>query len=229
MEQKLWGGRFVKAADAAMEDFHSSIAIDQRMAREDILGSLAHARMLGKQGIIPQADADKIREGLLSLLADYEGGKLTFTKSAEDIHMNMEVLLTERIGEAGKRLHTGRSRNDQVALDCRLYMIHGTDATISNLIALQTAILAAARLHTHTVMPGYTHMQKAQPITLSHHLMAYFEMFRRDVERLQDCKNAWITCLLAQAHWREALTRLTVSWFAQNSDLLPLRATALIL
>ena len=187
-DKKLWGGRFQKSANAAMEDFHSSIAVDQRMAREDILGSLAHARMLGKQGIIPQADADKICEGLLSLLADYEAGKLTFSKSAEDIHMNMELLLTERIGEPGKRLHTGRSRNDQVALDCRLYMIHGTDATIENLITLQTAILETARAHTHTVMPGYTHMQKAQPITLAHHLMAYFEMFRRDVERLQDCK-----------------------------------------
>lgn len=187
-DKKLWGGRFQKSADAAMEDFHSSISVDQRMAREDILGSLAHARMLGKQGIIPQADADKIYEGLLSLLADYEAGKLTFSKSAEDIHMNMELLLTERIGEPGKRLHTGRSRNDQVALDCRLYMVHGTDATIENLLALQTAILETARAHTHTVMPGYTHLQKAQPITLAHHLMAYFEMFRRDVERLQDCK-----------------------------------------
>ena len=187
-DKKLWGGRFQKSADAAMEDFHSSISVDQRMAREDILGSLAHARMLGKQGIIPQADADKICEGLLSLLADYEAGKLAFSKSAEDIHMNMELLLTERIGEPGKRLHTGRSRNDQVALDCRLYMIHGTDATIENLIALQTSILETARAHTHTVMPGYTHLQKAQPITLAHHLMAYFEMFRRDVERLQDCK-----------------------------------------
>ncbi len=187
-DKKLWGGRFQKSADAAMEDFHSSISVDQRMAREDILGSLAHARMLGKQGIIPQADADKICEGLLSLLADYEAGKLTFSKGAEDIHMNMELLLTERIGEPGKRLHTGRSRNDQVALDCRLYMVHGTGATIENLLTLQTALLETARAHTHTVMPGYTHLQKAQPITLAHHLMAYFEMFRRDVERLQDCK-----------------------------------------
>lgn len=187
-DKKLWGGRFQKAADTAMEDFHSSISVDSRMAREDILGSLAHARMLGKLGIIPQVDANKIAEGLLGILADYEAGKLTFSKSAEDVHMNVELLLTERIGEAGKRLHTGRSRNDQVALDCRMYMMHGTDATIENLLALQTSILETARAHIHTVMPGYTHMQKAQPITLSHHLMAYFEMFRRDMERLQDCK-----------------------------------------
>ncbi len=187
-EKKLWGGRFQKAADAAMEDFHSSIAVDSRMAREDILGSLAHARMLGIQGIIPQADADKICEGLTGILADYEAGKIEFSKSAEDIHMNVELLLTGRIGEAGKRLHTGRSRNDQVALDCRMYLLQGTDVTIGNLLALQTALLKTARAHTQTVMPGYTHMQKAQPVTLAYHLMAYFEMFRRDVERLQDCK-----------------------------------------
>ncbi len=185
---KLWGGRFQKAADAAMEDFHSSISVDSRMAREDILGSIAHAKMLKAQGIIPAADADKIMEGLTGLLADYEAGKLAFSKSAEDVHMNMEVLLTEQIGEAGKRLHTGRSRNDQVALDCRMYMLQGTDVTISNLVALEQALLHTASAHAETVMPGYTHMQKAQPVTLAHHLMAYFEMFRRDVERLIDCK-----------------------------------------
>ena len=144
--------------------------------------------MLRAQGIIPVADADKIVEGLGALLAEYEAGKLTFSKSAEDVHMNMEVLLTERIGEAGKRLHTGRSRNDQVALDCRMYMLQGTDVTIGNLLVLEKALLHTAASHTGTVMPGYTHMQKAQPITLAHHLMAYFEMFRRDVERLCDCK-----------------------------------------
>ena len=185
---KLWGGRFQKAADAAMEDFHSSISVDSRMAREDILGSIAHAKMLKAQGIIPAADAERMMEGLTGLLADYEAGKLVFSKSAEDVHMNMEVLLTERIGDAGKRLHTGRSRNDQVALDCRMYMLQGTDVTISNLIALEQALLKTAGAHTGTGMPGYTHMQKAQPITLSHHLMAYFEMFRRDMERLSDCK-----------------------------------------
>jgi argininosuccinate lyase len=187
-EKKLWGGRFQKAEDAAMEDFHSSISVDCRMAREDILGSVAHARMLGKQGIIPQADADQIEEGLLNILADYENGTLVLQKSAEDIHMNVEQILTARIGEAGKRLHTGRSRNDQVALDCRLYMMGAIDAAVGNVHALQAALLDTARVHTRTVMPGYTHMQKAQPITLAHYLMAYFEMFRRDAERLADCK-----------------------------------------
>ena len=171
-----------------MEDFHSSISVDCRMAREDILGSIAHARMLGKQGIIPQADAVQIEAGLRDILADYENGTLVLQKSAEDIHMNVEMILTERIGEAGKRLHTGRSRNDQVALDCRLYMMGAIDATVGNIHTLQACLLDTARAHTRTVMPGYTHMQKAQPITLAHDLMAYFEMFRRDAERMADCK-----------------------------------------
>ncbi len=186
-DKKLWGGRFQKGADAAMEDFHSSISVDCRMAAEDIQGSIAHARMLGKQGVIPAADADAIITGLNSLRADLDEGKLTFSKTAEDIHMNMELLLTERIGGAGKKLHTGRSRNDQVALDCRLYMKKGVNATLHNLVALEQALLSAAREHLHTIMPGYTHLQKAQPITLAHHTMAYFEMFRRDIGRLQDC------------------------------------------
>jgi len=187
-EKKLWGGRFQKAADEAMEDFHSSVAVDCRMAREDIQGSLAHARMLGAQGIIPPAEAEKIEEGLLGILAECEAGKLTLKKSAEDVHMNVEQLLIARVGEAGKRVHTGRSRNDQVALDFRLYLTRGTDAVIGNLLALQSALLSTAKAHTRTVMPGYTHMQKAQPVTLAHHLMAYFEMFRRDVGRFADCK-----------------------------------------
>jgi len=185
---KLWGGRFQKAADTAMEDFHSSIAVDSRMAREDILGSIAHARMLKAQGVIPPGDADAIVEGLAGILADYEAGKITFSKSAEDIHMNVETILTARIGEAGKRLHTGRSRNDQVALDCRMYLMQGADVTLRNLLSLEEALLMTASAHTGTVMPGYTHMQKAQPVTLAHHLMAYFEMFRRDIGRLEDCK-----------------------------------------
>lgn len=185
---KLWGGRFQKAENAEMEDFHSSVSVDYRMAREDILGSLAHARMLGKQEIIPRADAEKIEAGLREILADCEKGNLVLKKSAEDVHMNVEQILTERVGEAGKRLHTGRSRNDQVALDCRLYMLRGINNTVENILGLENALLNTAGAHTHTVMPGYTHMQKAQPITLAHYLMAYFEMFRRDAERLADCK-----------------------------------------
>ncbi len=187
-DKKLWGGRFQKAADKTMDDFHSSIDVDQRMAREDILGSIAHATMLGKQGIIPQEDADHIVKGLQQILQDVEDEKITFLKSAEDIHMNVEKLLTDRIGEAGKRVHTGRSRNDQVALDCRMYMMHGAQETIRRLLGLQKALLATARQNVNTIMPGYTHLQKAQPITLGHHIMAYVEMFRRDVERVVDCK-----------------------------------------
>ncbi|MDL2258332.1 argininosuccinate lyase [Eubacteriales bacterium OttesenSCG-928-K08] len=185
---KLWGGRFQKNTDAAMEDFHSSIAVDCRMAKEDILGSIAHAKMLSKQGIIPQEDAKAIVDGLNGILLDVEAGNVEFSKSAEDIHMNIETLLTQRIGEAGKRLHTGRSRNDQVALDTRMYMKSGVDETLDKLFALIKTLLNTARAHVDTVLPGYTHLQKAQPITLAHHVMAYVEMFRRDVSRLQDCK-----------------------------------------
>lgn len=188
MEKKLWGGRFQKSADKTMDDFHSSIAIDQRMYQEDIAGSIAHAGMLGKQGIIPQADADAIVAGLHDILDQIESGQVEFLKSAEDIHMNVEKLLTDHIGEAGKRVHTGRSRNDQVALDTRMYMKKGIDHTIDLLVALERTLLNTAKQHTQTVMPGYTHLQKAQPITLAHHIMAYVEMFKRDVERLQDCK-----------------------------------------
>ncbi|MBQ3108504.1 MAG: argininosuccinate lyase [Clostridia bacterium] len=187
-EKKLWGGRFEKGSDKAMEDFHSSIGVDGRMYREDIEGSMAHAAMLGKQGVIPKEDADTIRKGLSELLGEIEAGKVEFEKSAEDIHMNVEKLLTEKIGDAGKRVHTGRSRNDQVALDTRMYMLRGIDRTIDALKVLEEALLSTAKQHLNTVMPGYTHLQKAQPITLAHHLMAYFEMFRRDIGRMQDCK-----------------------------------------
>ncbi len=187
-EKKLWGGRFEKAADRSMDDFHSSIAVDQRMYREDIRGSIAHARMLKKQGVISQADFEAILAGFEALLKDIESGGVAFEKSAEDIHMNVEKLLTERIGEAGKRVHTGRSRNDQVALDCRMYLLRGIDEILSAIVKLENALLTIAEAHLHTVMPGYTHMQKAQPVTLAHYVMAYAEMFRRDAERFQDCK-----------------------------------------
>ena len=185
---KLWSGRFEKNTDAAMDAFHSSISFDSRLYREDIAGSIAHAKMLGKQGIIPQKDAEEIIAGLQDILADIEAGKVQFTVGAEDIHMNVESLLTERIGTAGKRVHTGRSRNDQVALDMRLYMKSAIARTVEKLTALLGAILENAARHTHTVMPGYTHLQKAQPITLAHHDMAYFEMFYRDATRMLDCR-----------------------------------------
>ena len=183
---KLWGGRFEKATNGLVDDFHSSIRFDQRLARQDITGSIAHATMLGEQGIIPKADADAIVEGLKSILADVEAGKVEFELDAEDIHMNVEKLLTERIGEAGKRLHTGRSRNDQVALDCRMYVKDAAKEAASLMAELCRTLLGIARAHTETIMPGYTHLQRAQPITLGHHMMAYFQMFARDMQRMKE-------------------------------------------
>ncbi|MCI7703978.1 MAG: argininosuccinate lyase [Clostridiales bacterium] len=183
---KLWGGRFEKATNGLVDDFHSSIRFDQRLARQDITGSIAHATMLGEQGIIPKADADAIVEGLKSILADVEAGKVEFELDAEDIHMNVEKLLTERIGEAGKRLHTGRSRNDQVALDCRMYVKESAKEAISYQRELCETLLAIAKAHAESIMPGYTHMQRAQPVTLGHHMMAYFQMFSRDMQRMKE-------------------------------------------
>lgn len=180
---KLWGGRFGKATDGLVDDFHSSISFDQRLFEQDILGSMAHATMLGEQGIIPAADAEKILEGLRGILEDARAGKIQWMVDAEDIHMNVETLLTERIGEAGKRLHTGRSRNDQVALDTRMYARVACRETETLLEELLNVILDTAQENLHTIMPGYTHLQKAQPITLAHHFMAYAQMFLRDRER----------------------------------------------
>ncbi|KNZ69420.1 argininosuccinate lyase [Thermincola ferriacetica] len=184
---KLWGGRFQKETDKLVEDFHSSIAFDRRLAKQDVRGSIAHARMLGKQGIISPEEVDKIIAGLQSILADIEGGKVEFEIGAEDIHMNIEKLLTERIGDVGRKLHTARSRNDQVALDIRIYLKQEIREIEALLVNLQETLLEMAEKHLYTVMPGYTHLQRAQPITFGHHLMAYFQMFKRDIERMQDC------------------------------------------
>ena len=183
---KLWGGRFEKKTDGLVDDFHSSITFDQRLAHQDITGSIAHATMLGRQGIIPQADADAIVAGLKAIDADIAAGRVQFELDAEDIHMNVEKLLIERIGEAGKRLHTGRSRNDQVALDCRMYVKDAAKEAASLMAELCRTLLAIARAHTETIMPGYTHLQRAQPITLGHHMMAYFQMFARDMQRMKE-------------------------------------------
>ena len=188
MSDKLWGGRFQKATDKKVDDFNSSIRFDKRMYRQDIRGSIAHARMLGAQGIIPAEDSKKIAAELENILADIDAGKVEFLIDAEDIHMNIEKILTDRIGEAGKRLHTGRSRNDQVALDIRMFLMDENEEIAQMLIELMKALTELAKKHTDTVMPGYTHLQKAQPITFAHHCMAYFEMFRRDYMRLCDCK-----------------------------------------
>ncbi len=183
---KLWGGRFAKSTDHLMDDFHSSISFDQRMAEQDITGSIAHATMLGEQGVIPKEDADRIVEGLKGILEDVHAGKIEWMVDAEDIHMNVETILTARIGEAGKRLHTGRSRNDQVALDVRMYAKLACEETEAMLNDLLQVILDIAQDNLHTIMPGYTHMQKAQPITLAHHMMAYFQMFLRDRGRFRN-------------------------------------------
>ena len=186
---KLWGGRFSKSTDAAVDDFNSSIRFDSRMYKQDIRGSQAHAKMLGKQGIIPQADADLIVKTLGEILADIEDGKVEFRIDAEDIHMNIETILISRIGDVGKRLHTGRSRNDQVALDNKLYLRDEAETLKEMLDELQKTILSLAEANLDTIMPGYTHLQKAQPITFAHHIMAYYEMFSRDLSRLCDWKD----------------------------------------
>ena len=185
---KLWGGRFVEQTDDAANQFHSSIEFDQKLYHHDINGSIAHAQMLGKQGIIPQTDAETIVHGLKGILSDIESGVLKISANAEDIHSFVEGELAARIGEAGRRLHTGRSRNDQVALDMRMYVREEIDATGALLIKLLEALLAAAKLYAKAIMPGYTHMQKAQPVTIGHHMLAYFQMFKRDYERLLDCR-----------------------------------------
>jgi len=185
---KLWGGRFQKSTDQMVDDFNSSIRFDQRMYKQDIYGSIAHAGMLGKCGIIPEEDAGLIQKTLKEILEDIEAGKIEFEIDAEDIHMNIEKILISRIGDVGKKLHTGRSRNDQVALDIRMYLKDEIDAIKSMLIELEEVLLSLSKEHLETIMPGYTHLQKAQPITFAHHLMAYFQMFSRDLDRLTDCR-----------------------------------------
>ena len=184
---KLWGGRFAKSTDSEVNDFNSSIRFDGRMYAQDIRGSIAHATMLGKCGIISEDDSKLIVKTLGEILADIENGKVEFTEDAEDIHMNIETILISRIGDTGKRLHTGRSRNDQVALDIRMYIKDEIVQIKEMLVNLEKTLLDIAENNLNTIMPGYTHLQKAQPITLAHHSMAYFEMFKRDISRLEDC------------------------------------------
>ena len=184
---KLWGGRFEKATDTLVDDFNSSIRFDSRMYKQDIMGSIAHSTMLGEQGIISVEDSKLIKFTLLTILDDIENGRVSFEIDAEDIHMNIEKLLISRIGDAGKRLHTARSRNDQVALDIRMYLLEEIKEVKTMVKDLEETILSLASMNMDTIMPGYTHLQRAQPITFAHHLMAYFEMFKRDLGRLQDC------------------------------------------
>ena len=184
---KLWGGRFKSGVNELVNTFNASISIDSRMYKEDILGSLAHVKMLGKQGIIPAKDSEKIVNGLNEILKRMENGVIHIDNSSEDIHSFIESTLTYYIGDEGKKLHTGRSRNDQVALDTKLYVKKYLIVVANELLNLQTVILNKAKENINTIMPGYTHMQKAQPITFAHHIMAYAEMLKRDYGRLLDC------------------------------------------
>lgn len=193
---KLWGGRFEKETDTLVDDFNSSLHFDKRLYKQDIAGSIAHATMLGDTGIIEKSEAQEIINGLQRILADVESGALEFPPEQEDIHMCMESLLTEKIGDAGKRLHTGRSRNDQVATDTRLYVRESIPEYIEMLLALEKVLVKQAKEHTSTVMPGYTHLQRAQPTTFAHYMMAYANMFARDVTRLEDCATRLNFCPL---------------------------------
>ncbi len=186
MNKKLWGGRFSKSTDKSVEAFTESISFDSRLIRHDIAGSIAHARMLGKCGIISQQDAASIISGLQSILADYEAGKIELDPACEDVHMNVENILKARIGEPAGRLHTARSRNDQVATDIRLYLKEEIPRTIGGICKLQSILVEQAEKHINTLMPGYTHLQHAQPVSLGHHLMAWFYMLERDKGRFED-------------------------------------------
>ena len=185
MSEKLWGGRFSKTTDEMINEFQSSIGFDRRMYREDIAGSLAHAAMLAKVGILSEEDRAAIEKGLKDILAQIEHGDFDFSVALEDIHMNIEKRLTDAIGDAGSRLHTARSRNDQVALDTHLFVRHAVVDVMAHIRALQQALTESAAQHRDVIMPGYTHLQRAQPILFSHHLMAYFGMLARDFERFQ--------------------------------------------
>ena len=184
--QMMWAGRFTKQVDDRVNDFNSSIKFDHRMYRQDIEGSMAHAKMLGEQEIIPKEESLKIIDGLKGILDDIESGKLQFDPAAEDIHMFVEAELTKRLGDTGKRLHTARSRNDQVALDLRMNLKVETKEIIELVKQLEKTIVSIAEKNLTTVMPGYTHMQRAQPVTFAHHLMAYANMLLRDLGRLED-------------------------------------------
>jgi len=185
---KPWAGRFTEATDAFVEAFTASVGFDQRLYKHDIAGSIAHARMLAHVGVLTQAECDTIVSGLQAIQADIEQGNFNWSTALEDVHMNIEARLTESIGDTGKKLHTGRSRNDQVATDIRLYLRDEIDLISAELRRLQQGLLGLAEQEADTIMPGFTHLQTAQPVTLGHHLLAWFEMLQRDVERLADCR-----------------------------------------
>ena len=183
-----WSGRFSEPVAELVKQYTASVSFDKRLAEFDIAGSIAHARMLGAQGIIAQTDVIAIESGLGEILAEINAGKFEWLLDLEDVHLNIEKRLTDKIGDAGKRLHTGRSRNDQVATDVRLWLRATTDDVLASIKSLQISLLDLAEQHVETIMPGFTHLQVAQPVTFGHHLMAYFEMLKRDVERFVDCR-----------------------------------------
>lgn len=185
---KTWGGRFTESTDAFVAAFTASVEFDRRMYRQDIDGSIAHARMLARVRVLTPEDCEAIVGGLQGIRADIERGEFEWSVELEDVHMNIEARLTERIGDAGKRLHTGRSRNDQVATDIRLYLRDAIDAILAELKRLQGGLAELAAREANTIMPGFTHLQVAQPVTFGHHLLAWFEMLKRDYERLVDCR-----------------------------------------
>lgn len=187
MSDMMWGGRFTKAEEKNALDFNASISYDCRMYREDIAGSIAHAKMLAAHGIISKEDQEKITKGLLSIKKEIDEGTFPFSVELEDIHMNIEKRLTEEIGDAGARLHTARSRNDQCALDLHMYMKRNIARLSETLIAVLEALLAASKKYQDVILPGYTHMQRAQPVLFAHHMLAYFAMLERDFKRLEDC------------------------------------------
>lgn len=187
MSDMMWGGRFTKAEEKNALDFNASISYDCRMYREDIAGSIAHAKMLAAHGIISKEDQEKITKGLLSIKKEINEGTFPFSVELEDIHMNIEKRLTEEIGDAGARLHTARSRNDQCALDLHMYMKRNIARLSEKLIAVLEALLAASKKYQDVILPGYTHMQRAQPVLFAHHMLAYFAMLERDFKRLEDC------------------------------------------
>jgi argininosuccinate lyase len=208
---RQWGGRFAEGPSAIMEAINASIGFDRKMWRQDIRGSLAHAAMLAHVGIISADDEAAIRRGLADIAARIEKGDFPFDEALEDIHMNIEARLSAVIGDAGKRLHTGRSRNDQVALDVRLWVRDAIDGLSGQIEDVMRALVARAEEHAGTVMPGFTHLQPAQPVTLGHHLLAYVEMLSRDLSRLRDCRARMNECPLGAAALAGTASRSTAT------------------
>ncbi|VAW91399.1 Argininosuccinate lyase, partial [hydrothermal vent metagenome] len=186
--EKLWAGRFTEPTDAFVEAFTASVGFDQRLYRQDIQGSIAHAQMLAHVGVLTDSECQQITEGLKVIEADITAGNFSWSVTLEDVHMNIESALTNKIGDVGKKLHTGRSRNDQVATDVRLYLREEIDTISTELTRLLNGMLDKAEAEADTIMPGFTHLQIAQPVTFGHHVLAWAEMFVRDAERLQDCR-----------------------------------------